>query len=159
MYTLITFATQWGSKHGGINSFNADFLTAFGFAYHLGVQIVCIVGSNTPEASEAASKANVRLAPLPYSPQHKSFDPTHAQAGIDELKRLSISFDPDKTVWLGHDRITGGAAIAAAQIGGGRSAVIHHMSYAHYESYAEDSQSAERKTQEQASLFQKPIWF
>jgi hypothetical protein len=43
MYTLVTFATQWGSKHGGINSFNADFLAAFGFAYHLSAQIVCIV--------------------------------------------------------------------------------------------------------------------
>jgi glycosyltransferase involved in cell wall biosynthesis len=155
MYTLITFATQWGSKHGGVNSFNADFLTAFGFAYNLGAQIVCIVSSNTPEESEAASKANVRLVSLPYSPQDKTFGKAHAQAGIDELKRRSISFDPDKTVWLGHDRITGEAAIAAAEIDGGRSAVIHHMSYDHYESYAEDSQSAQRKTEVQTALLQK----
>jgi len=154
MYTLVTFATQWGSKHGGINSFNADFLNAFGFAYHLGVQIVCIVASHTPEEKEAASKANVRLVPLPYSPQDKSFDSTHAEAGIAQLKDLSISYDPDQTVWLGHDRITGEAAIAAARISGGRSAVIHHMSYDHYESYAEDSQAALKKTHEQTALFQ-----
>ena len=155
MYTLVTFATQWGSKHGGVNSFNADFLTAFGFAYHLGVQIVCIVTSAAPEEIEAAWKANVRLVSLPYSPLDKVLDNPHAQAGIDELVRRSISFEPDKTVWLGHDRITGGAAIAAAEMAGGRAAVIHHMSYDDYESYAEDSQSAQRKTETQATLFQK----
>jgi glycosyltransferase involved in cell wall biosynthesis len=155
MHTLITFATQWGSKHGGVNSFNADFLTAFGFAYHLEARIVCIVASHTPEEKEAAWKANVRLVPLLYRPQDKSFDKTHAQAGIDQLKSEGISFDPDQTVWLGHDRMTGEAAVGAAEIAGGRSAVIHHMSYDHYESYAEDSQSALVKTQGQTILFQK----
>ncbi len=155
MYTLVTFATQWGSKHGGINSFNADFLTAFGFAYHQSVQIICIVASGTQEAREDASKAHVQLVPLPYPPEAISFGPEHGQAGIDQLKLGNISFDPDKTVWLGHDRITGEAAIAAAEVAGGRSAVIHHMSYDHYESYAEDSQSAQRKTQLQTAIFQK----
>ena len=114
MYTLVTFATQWGSKHGGINSFNADFLTAFGFAYHQSVQIICIVASDTPEAREDASKAHVQLVSLPYAPEAISFGPEHGRVGIDELTRLNISFDPEKTVWLGHDRITGEAAIAAA---------------------------------------------
>jgi glycosyltransferase involved in cell wall biosynthesis len=155
MYTLITFATQWGSKHGGINSFNADFLTAFGAAYQLGAQIICIVVSATPEAMEDASNVHVQLVPLPYAPEAKSFGPEHGQAGVEHLKRRNISFDPDKTVWLGHDRITGEAAIAAAEVAGGRSAVIHHMSYDHYESYAEDSQSAETKKQTQTTLFQK----
>ncbi|HZH30250.1 MAG TPA: tetratricopeptide repeat protein [Pyrinomonadaceae bacterium] len=154
MYTLITFATQWGSKYGGINSFNADFLTAYGFAYHLESQIVCIVASDTPEARAEASRAHVRLVSLPYTPQAISFGREHGEAGIEQLKKLEISFDPDKTVWLGHDRITGAAAIAAAKLAGGRSAVIHHMSYDHYESYAEDSQSASRKTQDQTALFQ-----
>jgi glycosyltransferase involved in cell wall biosynthesis len=154
MYTLVTFATQWGSKHGGINSFNADFLAAFGAAYHLSAQIVCIVASDTPEAREEASKAPVQLVSLPYSPEAKAFGPEHGQAGVAHLKHLNIGFDPDKTVWLGHDRITGEAAIAAAKIAGGRSAVIHHMSYDDYESYAENSQSALIKTQAQTALFQ-----
>ena len=155
MYTLVTFATQWGTKYGGVNSFNADFLSAFGFAYHASAQIVCIVASATPEETEPASKANVRLVPLLYTPQEKVFGAAQAQAGIDQLKCLNISFDPDKTVWLGHDRITGEAAIAAAKSAGGRSAVIHHMSYDHYESYAEDSESAQKKTRKQTTLFQE----
>ena len=154
MFTLITFATQWGSKYGGINSFNADFLTAFGVAYHLGAQVVCVVASATPEVQEDASKAHVRLVTLQFLPAAAAFGPEHGEAGAEQLKRSNISFNPDKTVWLGHDRITGAAAIAAAKMAGGRSAVIHHMSYDHYESYAEDSQSAERKTREQTTLFQ-----
>lgn len=155
IYTLVSFTTQWGSKHGGINSFNADFLDAFGAAYNLSAQIVCIVASATPEARADAAKVHVRLVPLPYSPEAKAFGPEHGKAGVDQLKQLNISFDPDKTVWLGHDRITGEAAIAAADMAGGRSAVIHHMSYSDYESYAEDSQSAHEKTQTQIALFKK----
>ena len=154
MYTLVTFATRWGSKFGGINSFNADFLMAFGVAYHLEAQIICVVGSDTSKASEEASKAHVQLVHLPYLPEAAFFDERHGRAGIDQLYKLGISYDPNKTVWLGHDRITGEAAIAAARIAGGRSAVIHHMSYDHYESYAENSQTAQAKVQAQAALFQ-----
>lgn len=155
MYTLVTFATHWGSKHGGVNSFNADFLCAFGIAYHLSAEVVCIVASDTPDETAEAAKAHVQLIPLPYTPEAKAFGPEHGEAGVEELKRRNISFDPDKTVWLGHDRITGAAAIAAAKIAGGCSAVIHHMSYDHYESYAEDSESAQKKTQEQTTLLQE----
>ena len=155
MYSLITFATQWGSKHGGINSFNTDFLTAFGVAYYLGAKVICIVASATLEEIEDANNSHVILLPLPYPPQDPLFSQAQAQAGIDELRRRNITFDPDQTVWLGHDRITGAAAIEAATIAGGRSALIHHMSYDHYESYAENSDTAYQKKQDQESLFHK----
>src|SRR5207253_9039401 len=119
------------------------------FAYHLSAQIICIVACDTSEEKEAAreeaAKAHVQLLPLPYVPRAKTFDSSHGQAGVDLLKQLRISFDPTKTVWLGHDRITGEAAIAAAKTAGGHSAVIHHMSYDDYETYAEDSESAHQK--------------
>jgi len=153
MYTLITFATQWGSKYGGINSFNADFLAAFGVAYNLEAKIICIVANASLEEIASAAKDNVRLMALPYTPQDKIFDSAHAQTGIALLKQAGINFKADKTVWLGHDRITGKAAIAAAQLAGGRSAVIHHMSYDHYEPYAEDTHSAQIKTQKQKEIF------
>jgi hypothetical protein len=47
MRSLIAFATQWGSKYGGINTFNTDFLSAFGIAYHSQVQVICIVSRAT----------------------------------------------------------------------------------------------------------------
>ncbi|SJZ57139.1 Glycosyltransferase involved in cell wall bisynthesis [Trichlorobacter thiogenes] len=155
MYTLISFATQWGSKYGGINSFNTDFLSALGVAYHLGIQVVCVVTSATNEEIEQARNTYVTLVPLPYSPADKQLSTTHAQTALDELKRRDIGFDPGRTVWLGHDRISGAAAIAAAQQAGGRSALIHHMSYDHYESYAEDSATARTKVEEQTTLFKQ----
>lgn len=155
MHTLISFATQWGSKYGGINCFNTDFLHHFGIAYNLGAQLVCVVTSATPEEIEEARNAYVTLVPLPYSPADKQFSEAHSQVAIDELKRREIIFEPDNTVWLGHDRITGVAAIAAAKLAGGRSALIHHMSYDHYESYAEDSITARTKVEEQTTLFRQ----
>lgn len=154
MYSLITFATQWGSKHGGINSFNTDFLTAFGVAYHLQAQVICIVASATSEEIEEARNAHVSLVPLPYPPQEKLFSAAQAQAGIEALKHRGITFDPDSTVWLGHDRTSGIAANEAAKLAGGRSALIHHMSYDHYESYAENSATAYKKSQDQKEMFQ-----
>ncbi|MBU1181425.1 MAG: tetratricopeptide repeat protein [Proteobacteria bacterium] len=153
MYTLITFATQWGSKYGGINSFNTDFLSAFGVAYHFVVQVICIVSSAGDKEIKEAKKAYVALVPLPIVPRDKLFTAAHGQAGIEELKKRNISFIPEQTVWLGHDRITGAAANAAAKTAGGSSALIHHMSYDHYESYADNSNTAYEKSQEQIDLF------
>lgn len=156
MYSLITFATQWGSKHGGINSFNTDFLKTFGIAYHTSAQVVCIVADASDDEIEKARNAyDVTLLKLPYPPQAKTFSIDQAQAGVDLLKQHDINFDPEHTLWLGHDRITGAAAIEAAKIAGGRSALIHHMSYDHYESFAETSQIAYAKTQEQRQLFEQ----
>src|SRR5262249_40486989 len=59
----------------------------------------------------------------------------------------------ENTVWLGHDRITGSIALAASKQRGGLSALIHHMSYAHYEDFAENSAKAYEKVTEQKSLF------
>lgn len=155
MYSLITFATQWGSKHGGINSFNTDFLKAFGIAFHNDAKVICIVAEATEDEIEVAKNSHVILVKLPYPPQAKTFSKDQAQAGIDLLKQCGISFDTERTIWLGHDRITGAAAIEAAKIAGGRSALIHHMSYDHYESFAENSQTANHKFQEQLQLFKQ----
>ena len=155
MHTLIAFATHWGTKHGGINSFNTDFLTAFGSAYSASAQVVCVVASDAPGDSERAAKAGVTLVPLPFAPKDAVLEAGHAEVAIDALRKRNISFDPASTVWLGHDRITGKAAIASAKKEGGRSAVIHHMSYAAYESYAENSAVAHAKEREQREIFQQ----
>jgi glycosyltransferase involved in cell wall biosynthesis len=155
MYTLIAFATQWGSKHGGINSFNADFLVNFGAAYHHGAQIVCVVPQHTPEALDEAARANVRLLALPYVPDSKYLESSLSETIVDLLRKSDITFDPEQTIWLGHDLITGDAAIGAARAAGGRSAVIHHMSYSDYESYAAGSDSAQRKTKKQTTILEQ----
>jgi tetratricopeptide (TPR) repeat protein/glycosyltransferase involved in cell wall biosynthesis len=155
MYTLISFATGWGSKYGGINSFNTDFLSAFGVAYSHSAQVVCMVASATEEEKTTARNSSVSLIPLPYKPSGNEFGEAQVEIAVDELLKQGISFDPANTVWLGHDRITGVAAIKASKSAGGRSAVIHHMSYDHYEAFAENSQTAYEKVQAQKSLLEQ----
>src|SRR5579883_389528 len=156
MYTLIAFATRWGSLHGGINSFNSDFLRAFGVAYSNNAQIICVVGTaSSAEITSVQDEAGVILVTLPYPPSDEVFREDHGRAGLAELTRLGISFEPTRTICLGHDRFTGRAAIAAAKAGGGRSAIIHHMSYSHYESYAESSSTEAEKEREQQEIFKQ----
>ncbi len=155
MHSLVAFASQWGSKYGGINAFNTDFLSAFGAAYHASVSIVCCVSTANDKEITQAHNTHVTLIPLPYPPQDKIFTKEQAIATIDELNKHGIEINPDKTVWLGHDRISGEAAIHAAKQAGGRSAVIHHMSYDAYEAFAEDSASAYSKSQFQKALFKQ----
>jgi len=155
MHTLIAFASQWGSKFGGINAFNTDFLTAFSAAYNLQAKTICVVSSATPEEIEAAKALSIDLIPLPYKPEAKHLTAEHGEATIDELRKRNIEFLPDKTIWLGHDRITGAAANTAAQKAGGKSSLIHHMSYDHYESYAENAEAADTKQNEQTQLFRQ----
>ena len=155
MYTLIAFASQWGSKFGGINAFNTDFLEHFSAAFNLQAKTICIVSSAEPEEIEAAKALSIDLIPLPYKSEAKHLTPQHGEAAVDELRKRNIEFSPDKTIWLGHDRITGAAANAAARKAGGDSALIHHMSYDHYESYAENAETANTKQNEQTQLFQQ----
>ena len=154
MFTLITFATRWGSRYGGINSFNTDLLSAFGFAFGQNVKVICFVTTDADGDSIAASRVNVDLVALPYEPRSQILGSEHGCAAIDELARRNIKYDPSTTIWLGHDRITGEAAVLAAKLGGGRSAVIHHMSYVDYEPYAENTQSAQIKIRAQTTLLQ-----
>jgi len=72
---------------------------------------------------------------------------------LNSLEKATIHLDPAETVWLGHDRFTGAIALATAKKIGGKSALIHHMSYAHYEAFAENSASARSKESEQRVLF------
>src|SRR5437762_1651658 len=155
MYTLVAFATQWGSRYGGINSFNCDFVTAFAVAYPKDAQTICVVSSATAEQIEQAHKSQVQLIALPYEPQSPYLISEHGEAAVARIKELGLDLQPESTLWLGHDRITGRAAISAARTAGGRAAVICHMSYDHYESYAETSQSAETKTAEQRTIFRE----
>jgi glycosyltransferase involved in cell wall biosynthesis len=155
MHSIIAFATQWGSKYGGINTFNTDFLSAFGVAYHAHAQVICIVTAAEKKEIEEAENTHVTLVKLPYAPQEKIFTVEQATAAIAELQKLSIDFNPKHTIWLGHDRISGEAAIHSAKLAGGRSALIHHMSYDAYEAFAENSHSAYAKTQYQKALFKQ----
>ena len=65
---LIALATNWGPQHGGINSFNYDFLSALGVAFHGKVLIICVVPSATIDEIDNAKRSFVDLRPLQNPP-------------------------------------------------------------------------------------------
>jgi Glycosyl transferases group 1/Tetratricopeptide repeat len=151
-YTLIAFATAWGSRFGGINAFNIDLLKAVAAAYWESVHVVCVVADCSQEDIKTASEQfQVQLVQLGL-PSGK-IGAEHEALAWAELQKIGQSTQPEQTIWLGHDLITGAIANKSAQERGGRAALIHHMSYAHYESFAESSASAYIKEQEQKALF------
>ena len=62
--TLVALATAWGPKHGGINSFNYDFVKALGVAFHDAVAVYCVVPNATDDEIQDARNAFVTLVRL-----------------------------------------------------------------------------------------------
>jgi tetratricopeptide (TPR) repeat protein/glycosyltransferase involved in cell wall biosynthesis len=153
MHTLISFATAWGSKHGGINSFNTDFLEHFFYAYSQQVQVICIVAQATPEDVTKAEKIGVTLISLALTDGKEKPNTDHVPSAVKKLQE--ITYNPAKTICLGHDSITGAIALGVAQETGAQSALIHHMSYDHYEAFSENIKSEIEKKSTQKSLFQQ----
>ena len=151
---LVAFATHWGTQFGGINSFNSDLLTAVAAAFGNDVKTVCVVPNASKTEVDAAQREGVLLVSLNL-PGTKAFVVELETAVLQALQSAGVQPHTAETVWLGHDRITGAIALAATQKCGGQSALIHHMSYGHYEAFAENSDQANAKEAEQKQLFTK----
>src|SRR5919109_3427740 len=128
---LIALATAWGPQHGGINSFNYDFIKAFGVAFHHSVRVLCVVPRCGEADVDEAWQASVKLIGLPHPPSGERLEAVHA-AEIVRCVAESLATD---TVWLGHDLFSGAAVIEAARQTGTKAAVINHMCYTAYEAY------------------------
>ena len=152
--TLIAFATRWGAQFGGINSFNQDLLSAFAAVSYQQVSTVCVVLDANDEEKESANSAQVRLVSLGCHEQ-REFLPALVALAWQAVQDDGIHIDASQMIWLGHDRITGDIALVAKEKYGGRSALIHHMSYSHYEAFAENSATAKAKETEQTRLFKQ----
>lgn len=149
-FDVVAFATAWGARHGGINSFNMDLLQSLASAYRHALTVTCIVPSASREEVKSAQDGEVRLLSLDLQAR----SPAEAADAWDSLPKSLGALEGDRIVWLGHDRITGDLANQAAKRHGGRSIVIHHMSYAHYESFAENSAIAHQKYIDQKKIFE-----
>lgn len=151
--TIIAFATRWGAQFGGINSFNQDLISAIAAVSFDSVKAICVVLNASVEDQQKAHNEQVYLVSLDL-PDQSTFKSDFENLVWNKLQSCGIEFDCDHTVWLGHDRITGAIAISASRQRGGRSALIHHMSYSRYESFAEKSSTAKDKENEQVNLFE-----
>jgi glycosyltransferase involved in cell wall biosynthesis len=149
---VIFLATAWGPRFGGVNAFNQDF--AIGIARQLGDsgRVFCAVPNATTSEISAAQSAHVTIVPLPEKQPVERFDPSWAFDIIESLKSEKI--DLQKTIWIGHDLVSGQAALNGAKLSGGRSALLMHMSYIQYQAVKHGiGQVADTKHREQKKLF------
>nr|WP_262966393.1 tetratricopeptide repeat protein [Methylobacter psychrophilus] len=117
------------------------------------MQIFCVVPAAEAKDIKEAQDSLVTLVTFISPPSGEKLEQSHSAEIISLLEAEKIDYN--QAVWLGHDLFTGAAAIAGAQKTNSRSAVIHHMSYAAYESYKSGSAAkAQAKTKEQKALFQ-----
>ncbi len=117
MENLVFFATSWSTKDGGINSFNYDLCKSIAEAKEITVVI--------PESGKCEENSTGII----FLKLSENFESLHKC--LDELKKIQSNTDKE-TIWIGHDAITGGAALLAKEYLGGKSIIIHHMDYANY---------------------------
>jgi glycosyltransferase involved in cell wall biosynthesis len=97
---FLLIATEWWSSHGGLSTLNRDLATALAQRGHA---VTCLIPQITPEEEAAASAAGVRLISVP---RQVGYSGTQL---IDVCTSIPIDSPPDYI--LGHDHITGPAAL------------------------------------------------
>ena len=148
--TLIVLATAWGPQHGGINSFNYDFVKALGVAFHDTIDVFCVVPRATDTDIQDARHSFVTLVHLPNPPESEALEAAHAA----EIVRCLGDVVDANTVWIGHDIFTGEAAAEAAPQTRSRAALLNHMSYVAYKAFQSGSaQQAREKSRRQQAMF------
>ncbi|MBE9126226.1 MULTISPECIES: glycosyltransferase family 4 protein [unclassified Coleofasciculus] len=128
---LVFFATAWGSRHGGINSFNYDLCEALAKLLaepgHPNLKVVCIVNEGKYAEVEEAKSLGVELIVIP----HQAEPTLDINSVSSQLKGCEI-----KPVYvLGHDVHTGLRAIKLSEHINVPVAVFHHMDYRAYKPF------------------------
>ncbi len=125
---IVLIATYWSSAAGGISAFNLALARALGQLIPGDVACAIIGSATTPNAW---TEEGVLLVPV--SADKEAFDRPDADCGQEIVAALRES-EANVTVdhWIGHDLVTGYAAIRASERYGGSAVVVHHMDYLAY---------------------------
>ncbi len=154
---IILVATAWGPRFGGINAFNQDF--ALGLASYIAPasvpdrKVFCLVPKCSRAEIEAAERGGVRLVEIPEA--QDSNLPFGAIAPAVQLASPGIPPMGSNDYWVGHDVITGSAAITAAHASGSKSALIMHMNFESYKYLQDGDIECERRSKEQRDIFKR----
>jgi len=100
---ILSIATEWFSRHGGISTFNRELCIALAI---IGQRVICLVPTSSQEEKDAAGKCGVTLIDAP-----KTTHPDNTTALL-RPPQLPEGFIPG--VVIGHGRITG--PFAEAQV-------------------------------------------
>ncbi|AMS43249.1 glycosyltransferase [Aminobacter aminovorans] len=126
---IVLIATEWGPTGGGINAFNQSLAIGLAAVGGPSVRIACAVTGWSHDASFKAEKDRVMLLPIKGGDGGRPLETCGGEI-VGWLKSHGIAEPVD--LWVGHDVVTGGAAVKAAEHGG-RVALIHHMDYHDYQ--------------------------
>ncbi|MBE7619746.1 hypothetical protein GL297_08900 [Komagataeibacter sp. FXV2] len=147
---IVLIATAWGSEEGGINSFNRPFAEGLAFVGGGSVEISCAVTNWTVDAARDAKMAGVLLIPVSGDEEKLPLRDCCTEILAYLTKhRATTTVD----VWVGHDVISGEAALKGAETGG-RAVLIHHMDFFDYQNLKGGSgERAAKNHNRQSKLF------
>ncbi|SMQ81262.1 Glycosyltransferase involved in cell wall bisynthesis [Bacillus sp. OV166] len=143
MKQLVFISTGWGSKHGGINSFNYDLCLHTAKLLEGYFEIVCVVQDPEFDSSSISLPENLFLI--------KSYEGEESERIIRNIKSETRFGEP--FIWIGHDVKTGQIAIECANKTGKEGVVFHHMNYSAYSTYQSgDARRTQKKIELQKSI-------
>lgn len=151
---IVLLATAWGPRFGGINAFNQDFAIGLSARLERTGRVFCAVPDPTAAELEDAKSNNVILVSVLNKRNKDEFDDSWTH---DVLAWLGNEYPgAHGDWWVGHDVVSGEAAIRGASLAGGAAALIHHMNYIDYYAFKhDDAPSADAKHRRQQALFEK----
>lgn len=118
---LVFFSTSWSAVNGGINSINFDLCSALATAGH---EVHCFVLDDQNSCAHEPT--------LPIKVHKLSHDYENFHKSLNDVEVSITSSNSKNVIWIGHDAITGGAALISKNRFGGISLLFHHMDYANY---------------------------
>lgn len=128
--SIVFFATAWGTRYGGINSFNFDISRALAKLVADKFEVICVIPRAEKEQIKEAKKQGVKLIGVRCTGPEDRFMPEDIKA-IEKL--FAESLEGEVRWWIGHDVRTGRMAIEAARkTSMGHIALFHHMDYQSY---------------------------
>jgi hypothetical protein len=154
--TLVTLATAWGPRFGGINAFNVEMTRSLGIHPDRVCDLICVVPQASTADFDDARRHSVTLLVLVEGGSGPGELPASLAPTV--LRRLQ-SMQPQTSafVWLGHDDKTGPLALALRAMAlGSKAALVHHMAFGAYQHHKKgDSAAAQTKREAQRAMFQQ----
>jgi glycosyltransferase involved in cell wall biosynthesis len=145
-HAIVTLATAWGPKFGGINSFNTEIVKSLGILPTRDFDLICVVPGPVPREliDECQRRYGVDLIPTGGN-----------DTAAEVICLLGAMTQPERFLWIGHDDKTGPLALELKHLAtGSRAVLINHMAHGAYQSIKQgQTRNAAEKQQAQLAMF------
>lgn len=133
---VAAIATNWGTNGGGINAFNLELVKSLAIAERKNFELLCVFPYLTKDEEANCGHYADLVVPV-HRGRHAHPDKCVFQANDAKLIAAAIGRKRPSCVCvlIGHDMITGPTAVSVRNLlPDSKAVVIHHMSYAAYQS-------------------------